>query len=57
MYYLQHWVIDWEKVQTLDDLKRIVAAMNIAFDYPTDVSSIKDLVRLEDKPAVRLTPL
>ena len=57
MYYLQHWVIDWEKVQTLDDLKRIVAAMNIAFDYPTDVSSIKDLVRLEDKPAVRMTPL
>ena len=53
MYYYHHYVIDWSKVQTLDDMKRIVAAMGIAFERDTDVSSISDLVRLEKKTVTR----
>ena len=57
MYCLHHYVIDWSKVQTLDDMKRVVAAMQISFDGNTE--SIKDLVRLEEilqeKPGVRIT--
>ena len=50
MYWTNHYVIDWEKVQTLDDMKRILAAVNIAFE-PDDsrLSSIKDFVREEPK--------
>lgn len=49
-YYLQHYVVDWEKVQTLDDLKAVLAAMQIAFS-PTQstLPSIRHLVRLEDE--------
>jgi hypothetical protein len=55
MYYVNHYVIDWNKVQTLDDLKRIMESMNIAFepDCPT-VDGIIDLLRLEKKPKVGL---
>ena len=52
MYYTHHYVIDWDKVQTLDDLKRLVATMNIAFERDMDLSKIQDLVRLEEKPKV-----
>lgn len=50
MYYLKHYVIDWEKVKTLDDVQRLLHAMNVTFepDNP-NVKHIEDLVRLEDK--------
>ena len=50
MYYLHHYVIDWDKVRSLDDLIRILKVMNMAFERTTDGESIKDLVRLEKKP-------
>ena len=50
MYYLSHYVIDWDKVQTLDDLKRIVAAVQITFEpNNSHIENIKDLVHLEAK--------
>lgn len=49
MYYRNEWVVDWEKVKSFDDLKRIIVMMNISFDHPRDVSTIKDLVTLTKK--------
>lgn len=50
MYYLDHYVIDWSKVQTLDDMKRLIAAMQITFEPNNpNIESIKDLVRMEKK--------
>lgn len=57
MYYPHRYVIDWEKVKTLDDMKRLVAAMNITFERDVNIASIQDLVRLEEKPKVTFTPL
>ena len=51
MFYMDHFVIDWEKVQTVDDLKRLIAAMQISFE-PNDpnLSTVQDLVKRERKP-------
>jgi len=49
VYWTHHYVIDWDKVQTVDDLKRLLRAMQISFDGDHDVSDIQDLVRLEPK--------
>jgi hypothetical protein len=50
MYYLERYLIDWNKVQTLDDMKRLIAAVNISFEPNNpNIESIKDLVRLEKK--------
>jgi len=50
MYWLNHYVIDWSKVQTLDDMKRIIAAVQITFEPDSPMlDSIKDLVREEPK--------
>jgi len=50
MYWLNHYVIDWSKVQTLDDMKRIIAAVQITFERDSPMlDSIKDLVREEPK--------
>lgn len=57
MYYLHHYVIDWDKVQSLDDVKRILKTMNIAFARTCDLSSIEDLVVLQEKPGVKIVPL
>lgn len=57
MYYTNHWVIDWDKVKSFDDLKRIVAMLDITFDYPVNVSSVVDLVHLERKDTPKITPL
>jgi len=58
MYYLQHYVIDWDKVKTLEDMKRIIAAVQITFepDHPY-LEGVKDLVRKEDKPKIDAIPL
>lgn len=49
MYYLDHYVIDWDNVKTLDDIKRILAVSIQAFERTVDVSTIQDLVVLEKK--------
>lgn len=50
MYWLNHYVIDWDKVQTLDDMKRIIAAIDITFEPDSPrLESVKDLVREEPK--------
>lgn len=50
VYYLNHYVIDWDKVLTLDDVKRVLKAMDIAFepDY-LNLDDIRDLVKFEKK--------
>lgn len=51
----QHYVIDWDKVETIDDLKRILKAIN--FTFPTDcdaLSDVRDLVRLETRDMGRM---
>ena len=57
MYYYHHYVIDWEKVKTMEDVKRLISAMNITFDRNMDITSIQDLVRLEEKPKMTVTLL
>ena len=50
MYWLNHYVIDWDKVQTLDDMKRIIMAVDITFEPDSPLlESVKDLVREEPK--------
>lgn len=50
MFYFDHYVIDWEKVQTIEDIKRVLAALNIAFEPNSPaLKSVMDLVRQERK--------
>jgi len=49
MYYTNHYVIDWDKVESLEDLKKLIKAMEISFEPNHDISDIKHLVKLEDK--------
>lgn len=50
MYWLNHYVIDWDKVQSLDDVKRILMAVNFAFELDSPgLKNIRDLVRAEPK--------
>ena len=52
MYFLNHYVIDWDKVKTLEDMKRLLEAMQIAFEPDNScLKSIEDLVHLEKKKA------
>jgi len=51
MYYLHHYVIQWDRVRTVDDLKRILQALQITFDRDCQaVEGIRDLVELVEKP-------
>ena len=50
MYYLQHYVIDWDKVNSIDDLKRLIAVMCIAFEPDNPhLHFVRDLVKRQDK--------
>lgn len=50
MYYLDHYVIDWDKVKTVEDLKRLIAAMQIAFEPNNpNLELVRDLVRRQEK--------
>jgi hypothetical protein len=35
-YYLQHYVIDWDKVKTNNDLIVILKELNLGFDNPSE---------------------
>lgn len=44
----ERYVIDWDKVQTLDDMKRLLAAFNVWFTPNNpNLKNIEDLVRVE----------
>ena len=50
MYYNYHYVIDWDKVQTLDDVKLLLKAADISFGPEcTALESIIHLVNKEEK--------
>lgn len=50
MNWNNHYVIDWDKVKTLGDMKRIIAAIGITFELgDPSLENIKDLVREELK--------
>ncbi len=52
VYYTQHYVIDWDKVKTLDDVKMLLKGMSITFEPDFHkLSELGDLVRLEEKSA------
>ena len=38
--------VDWEKVQTIDDLKRVIKSMGIRFNGDQWVKGVEDLVRV-----------
>jgi hypothetical protein len=51
MYYVDHYVIDWGRVQTLDDVKRLLVALNLTFELDCPrLGLVIDLVRKERKP-------
>jgi len=53
-HYTQHYVIEWDKVKTLEDLKLTIKAINITFEPDfEDLSSLGDFVKLENKPPIR----
>lgn len=33
-YYLQHWVIDWDKVKTQEDIITILKSLELGFENP-----------------------
>jgi hypothetical protein len=54
MYYLNHYVIDWDKVTTVDDIKRILAAMDVSFEPDHGgLHLLGDLVMLVPKGPMR----
>ena len=53
VYHTHHYVIDWDKVQTLDDIKRLLKAIDIAFEpNHKEIENIQDLVELKEKEVV-----
>ena len=50
MYFTSHYKIDFDKVKNIDDIKRILKALEVSFE-PNDpnVKNIDDLVKLEQK--------
>ena len=53
MFYLNNYVIDWSKVNSLEQLKAILIAMDISFEpnCPT-IEPIKELLILKDKMGI-----
>lgn len=51
MYFVNHFVIDWDKVQTIDDIKRILQVVCPAFEFDTPgLNTIQDLGSSQPKP-------
>lgn len=53
MYFTHHYKIDFEKVKSLEDVIRILKAMDISFERSDNVKEIEDLIKLEEKPMGR----
>lgn len=55
MYLLQHYVIDWDKVKTQEDLITILKNLNLGFERPTDdLKALCKFVNKSDGLEVRL---
>ena len=53
VYCTHHYVINWDKVQTLDDMKRLMKAIDFSFEpNHSDIEKIKDLVELKEKEKI-----
>lgn len=53
MYYVDHYVVDWDKVQSLEDVKRLLKAINPTFEPNcSTLPDVIDLCRKERKPAM-----
>lgn len=53
VYYTQHYVIDWDKVKSVEDIKVILKAMRITFEPDFGrLAEVGDFVRLEEKPPI-----
>lgn len=56
MYHTHQYVIDWDKVQTLEDMKRVLAASYIQlFTDDKKLDSIQGFIRIEQKPPLIAT--
>jgi hypothetical protein len=50
MYYLNHYKVDWNKVHTINDIKKILQSLNLAFEPNcSTLESIREYVVLENK--------
>lgn len=55
MHKFQHYVIDWEKVKTQEDIITILKELNIAFDNPSeDMKKLCKYVNKSDGCEVKL---
>lgn len=55
MYKFHHYVIDWEKVKTQEDIITILKELNIAFDNPSeDMKKLCKYVNKSDGCEVKL---
>jgi len=57
MYLCHHYIVDWEKVKTQEDLITILKNLNLAFERPTeDLKKLCKLVNKSDGSVIELTP-
>jgi len=50
VYYTSHYVIDWNKVETLEDMKLLLKAIDFAFEPNNPhLDSIMHLVKQKEK--------
>jgi len=47
MYFLQHYVIDWDKVKTQEDLITILKNLHLGFENPSE--DLKKLCKFVNK--------
>lgn len=47
MYLINHYVVDWGKVKTQEDLITILKGMDLAFEYPSE--ELKKLCKFVNK--------
>jgi hypothetical protein len=47
MYFLQHYVIDWDRVKTQEDLITILKNLQLGFENPSE--DLKKLCKLVNK--------
>jgi hypothetical protein len=47
MYFLQHWVIDWDKVKTQEELITILKNLDLGFERPSE--DLKKLCKFVNK--------
>ncbi len=56
MYLLQHYVIDWDKVKTHEDLIIILKSLDLGFERPSeDLKKLCKFVNKSDELEVQMT--